>query len=93
MAGMKFRLKSSGMKALLNDSGVRADLTKRMERVASSARANAPVDSGAYRDGITIWQDTTDRAAVRCGSTARHAPVVEAKTGNLARALDSAGGS
>ena len=93
MAGMKFRLNSGGMKALLNDSGVRADLTSRMERVAAAARASAPFETGAYRDGIAIWQDTTDRAAVRCGSRARHAPLVEAKTGNMARALDAAGGA
>ena len=93
MAGMKFRLNSGGMKALLNDSGVRADLTRRMGRVAEAARASAPVDSGEYRSRITVWQDTTDRAAVRCGSTAPHGAVVEAKTGNMARALDAAGGA
>lgn len=53
----------------------------------------APVDTGAYRDGITVWSDVTDRAVTRVGSTAPHARLVEANTGNLARALDAAGGS
>ena len=85
------KLDHGGMKALLNSSEVRADLTERAERVAAAARASAPVESGAYRDSITVVQDSTDRAAVRVTSTAPHGFTVEAATGNLSRALDAAG--
>ena len=92
MPKTKVVLDRAGMRALLLDDGVRAELRRRAERVAAQARATAPVETGAYRDGITVFDATTDRAVVRVGSTARHAPLVEAKTGNLARALDAAGG-
>ena len=80
------------MKALLSDKGVGRDLMRRADRVADAARRGAPVVSGEYRDGITTWSDRTDRTVARVGSTARHAPLVESRTGNMARALDSAGG-
>lgn len=92
MARMKYRLNHPGMAELLKDAGVRADLTKRAERVLSRAQATAPVVSGDYRDGLTIQQDTTDRAVVRVVGTAEHSTIVEAATGNLAGAIDAAGG-
>lgn len=93
MPKAKVVLNRAGMRALLLDDEVRAELRRRAERVAAQARSTAPVETGAYRDGITVFDVTTDRAVVRVGSTARHAPLVEAKTGNLARALDAAGGA
>lgn len=89
MAKVKVKLSSSGVSALLNDPGVRADMLARAERVAATARAGAPVDSGGYQASMSAWSDTTDRAVGRAGSSARHAPVVEASTGNLVRALGS----
>lgn len=93
MAKVRVKLHSPGVKGLLTDDRVRAHLKNLGERVAAAARGSAPVDTGEYRDGITVWSETTDRAVVGIGSTARHAPVVEAKTGNLLRALDAAGGA
>lgn len=93
MARMKWKLLSPGMKSLLLDAGIRSDLTTRMERVASTAKVNAPVDTGDYRDRIEVVQDTTDRVVVRVVGRAPHSRLVESRTGNLARALDSAGGS
>lgn len=93
MAGVKVKLNHGGMAALLRDPGVRAELTRRMERSEQAAKESAPVESGEYRDSIHIEQDTTDRAAVRLVADSDHALVVEAKTGNLARALDAAGGA
>lgn len=92
MARTKVKLNHAGMRDLLRDPGVRAELTRRAELVLQEATANAPVDTGAYRDGLQIIQDTTDRAVVRIAGTAPHSHLVEAKTGNLARALDAAGG-
>lgn len=93
MARVRVRLNSPGMASLLNDAGIRADLTGRAESVASTARANAPVESGEYRASIFVSQDSTDRVAVRVGTSAPHGRLVESRTGNLSRALDAAGGS
>lgn len=89
MAG-KIKLNSRGIGEVLRSGGVRADLTSRMERALSAAKSNAPVASGAYRDGLHLEQATTDRAVVRIVGSTDHDLVVEADTGNLARALDQA---
>lgn len=93
MARVKTRLNSGGMKSLLNDEGVRDDLTARMERARAAAIASAPVVTGGYRDSIDLVQDSTDRVAVRLAAKAPHAHLVEARLGVLAKALDAAGGS
>lgn len=92
MARPKVKLNSGGVRGLLNDAGVRAELRRRMGPVLAAAQANAPVESGAYRASLRIEDATTDRAVVRVVADVDHAIVVEAKTGNLARAIDSAGG-
>jgi hypothetical protein len=89
MAGIKVTLNDRGIGALLKSDGVRAELTKRAEQVLAQARSTAPVKTGAYRDGLHIEQDTTDRAAVRVKGGTDHDWIVEIKTGNLARALDA----
>jgi hypothetical protein len=83
-------LNSAGMQAMLVSPGIRADMLSRAEIVAATARASAPVDSGAYRDSITAYDVTTDRAVGRVGSDLPYASLIEANTGNLARALDAA---
>lgn len=93
MARTKVKLLTRGMRALLNDGGVRDELTRRMGPVLATAQSNAPVDTGEYKASLRIIQATTDRAVVRVGSVDDKAMSVEARTGNLARALDSAGGS
>ena len=89
MARANVKLNSSGVKDLLNSSKVRADLTARAERVLSAAQSSAPVVSGAYQDSLEVVQDTTDRAVVRVVANIDYGYVVEANTGNLARALDA----
>ena len=93
MARARVVLDKAGMKALLNDPGVRGELTRRAVAVLAAAQASAPVVTGNYKAGLTIIQATTDRAVVRVAGTAPHSHLVEANTGNLARALDSAGGA
>ena len=92
MAGVKIEIHSAGIEEILTSAGVRSMLTDRAERVLAEAKANARVDTGEYRDGLHIVQDTTDRAVVRVAGSTDHDLVVEAETGNLARALDAAGG-
>lgn len=87
MARVKMNYKGVG--EVLKSAGVRADLTSRAERVLSAAQSSAPVKSGEYRDELHIIQDTTDRAVVRVSGGTDHDWIVEANTGNLARALDA----
>ena len=84
------KLNRRGMDALLNDPGIHAYLTPIAERVADTARASAPVATGAYRDSIGVEAGSTDRSVVRVVAGARHALLVESRTGNLSRALGSA---
>lgn len=60
--------------------------------IASRARSAAPVASGEYRDGIDTNSDVWHKGALsflraRVIARAAHSTVVEAKTGNLKRAI------
>lgn len=72
------------------DHGVEATLEDAAQRALSAAQGTAPVETGAYRDSLHIETDHTDRMAKRVVADVDYAMVVEANTGNLARALDSA---
>lgn len=85
------RLNDAGMKELLNSSEVRTYVTNIAQDVLHEAIAHAPVKTGAYRDGLHIEQDTTDRVVVRVKGNTDHDWYVEAETGNLSRAMDAAG--
>lgn len=74
-----------GIGELLNSDVVRADLTRRAGSVLAAVQAAE--SEFAYE----ITQATTDRAVVRVGSNDPRALFEEAQTGQLARALDSAG--
>lgn len=89
---VRVKLNSPGVKALLNDKGVAEFLRSRAERVESAAEASAPVDTGTYRAAIHTEEVRTDRVTVRVVADADHALLVESRTGNLAKALDAAGG-
>lgn len=86
----KLLLNHRGIEDLLKSREVRRDLTSRGEKVLAAAESSAPVDEGEYRDGLHIEQATTDRAVVRVAGSTDHDWIVEAQTGNLARALDAA---
>lgn len=90
MARTRVRLISRGMSQLLKDDGVGAFVAHVAERVADNARASAPVKTGRYRDSIRVVRGTTDRAVARVVASAPHAMLVESRTGNLARAMESA---
>jgi hypothetical protein len=92
MAKVRIKLNSPGMKDLLNDPGVREFLHGLADEVLATAQATAPVVTGEYRDSLTVWDATTDRAVVRVGTDAPHGYLVESRTGNLSRAVDAAGG-
>ncbi len=90
MARPRVKLNSAGIRAILGDPS--GHLRGLAERVLAAAQANAPVESGEYRASLHVEQVTTDRAVARVVANAPHALAVEARTGNLARALDAAGG-
>jgi NADH:ubiquinone oxidoreductase subunit D len=92
MARPRVVLDRSGVRALLRDAGVRAELARHMDRVVTVARANAPVDTGEYRDSIRRQSVTTDRAVERVVSSDPKALIVESRTGNLVRAFGVVGG-
>ncbi len=81
------KLNSRGMQEVLTSQGVRRVLRQEAQEVAARARATAPVASGEYRDSITVVDATTDRAVARVIATDPKSHVIEARTGNLARAL------
>lgn len=81
------KLNSRGMQEMLTSQGVRRVLRQEAQEVAARARSTAPVDSGEYRDSITVVDATTDRAVARVVAADPKGHIVEARTGNLARAL------
>ena len=93
MRRLQVSLNHAGMKALLNDPGVRRDLTRRMQPVLQQAIDDPHDDTGDYERGLHIEQVTTDRAVVRVVSGDWKGHILEAEYGILGRALDAAGGS
>lgn len=91
MASVTLRINHSEIQSYLDgDHGVEAMLDAAAERALSAAQSSAPVASGAYLDSLHIETDTTDRMVKRVVSDVDYVMVVEANTGNLARALDAA---
>lgn len=83
----RIKLSHTGIRELLRSPELRADLTRRMDRVLAQANTGAP-------EGVTyvMEQGTTDRARVAVGSRDPNAFFAESHTGHLARCLDAAGG-
>ena len=80
-----------GIIAMMKEGWIASNMAERAERVAATARANAPVQSGEYQSSIeVIVEEHPERAAAHVTSDAPHAMLVEANTGNLLRALGSA---
>lgn len=92
MAKVRFVPQASGFRELLHSSELAAFLEGKAQAVASAARSNAPVETGEYVDSIdVVIDDHPTRVVAHVVATAEHAMVIEANTGNLARALDAAG--
>lgn len=76
---------------LLNSAGVKALTQKAADQVLAAARANAPVDTGAYRDGLQIQAvKHAHRTTLMVVGTDPKTMLVESQTGNLRRALKAA---
>ena len=73
---------------MLRSAGIDSLCRSKAEQALAVARAAAPVDTGAYRDGLAV--EPRESAHRRAWLVVGHDPktlLVEAYTGNLARAL------
>lgn len=76
---------------MLNSAGVRALTRGAAEKALNIARANAPVDTGAYRDGLQVEAvQHAHRTAYRVVGTDAKTMLIESQTGNLVKALKKA---
>lgn len=78
-------------KDLLVSPVVESAVMRAAEEVAAQARATAPVDSGEYRAGIVVTKKYQKRVVGLVQATDPVSMIVEARTGNLARAVRSKG--
>lgn len=90
MARTKINVNHGTIQSYLDGGhGVSALLHSKADAVLSAAQSSAPRDTGAYANGLHIEEDHTDRMVVRVAGSTDHDWIVEAQTGNLARALDA----
>lgn len=76
---------------MLNSAGVRALTRGAAEKALNIARANAPVDTGAYRDGLQVEAvQHAHRTTYRVVGTDAKTMFIESQTGNLVKALKKA---
>lgn len=90
MARPRVELISSGVRQLLSDPGVTAEVERLAGQVLARARADAPSESGALRASLQIRTMNEDRVVVAVGSPLGYALRINAATGFLTRALDAA---
>ena len=76
---------------MLNSAGVRALTRGAAEKALNIARANAPVDTGAYLDGLQVEAvQHAHRTTYRVVGTDAKTMLIESQTGNLVKALKKA---
>ena len=76
---------------MLNSAGVRALTRGAAEKALNIARANSPVDTGAYRDGLQVEAvQHAHRTTYRVVGTDAKTMLIESQTGNLVKALKKA---
>lgn len=72
---------------LLTSPAVESLVMQSTEAVAAEARSTAPVDTGEYRDGIKVKKKFQKRVVGLVRAEDPKSMIIEAKTGNLARAV------
>lgn len=76
---------------MLNSAGVRVLTRGAAEKALNIARANAPVDTGAYRDGLQVEAvQHAHRTTYRVVGTDAKTMLIESQAGNLVKALKKA---
>lgn len=76
--------------ALTHDPGIVSAVQQATDKIAATARADAPVDGGDYKAGIQTRIKYQKRAVGVVEATDPKSLIIEAKTGNLARAVKKA---
>lgn len=76
---------------LLVSPAVEALVMEPTKRIASAAQASAPVDEGDYKRGIVARSKRQKRVVGLVQATDPKSMLIEARTGNLARALRAKG--
>lgn len=76
---------------IMNSAGMRAMTRGAAEKALGVAKANAPIDTGAYRDGLEVKAvQHAHRTTYMVVGTDAKTMLVESKTGNLRKALKAA---
>jgi len=92
---MQFKFYGPAFNDMLNMPEVQAEVEKHAEGIATRARANAPVQSGAYQDSIHVeqtnsreqgWTELSPRGMYTVVADAAHASRVEASHRPIGRA-------
>lgn len=73
--------------ALTRDPGIVSVVSEATERIAATARADAPVDSGGYKGGIQTRLKYQERVVGIVEATDEKSLIIEAQKGVLARAV------
>jgi hypothetical protein len=89
MAATKVKENHDWFAKFLKSDPARDIVKPAAERVLESARAGAPVDSGAYRAGLHLDEATTDRVVERVATGVPYGLDVEARHNTLRNALDA----
>lgn len=85
---MTMHMNEAYIRDLATSAPVRAAVVEAAEEIAGDARAEAPVDTGEYRDRIVVEvEETENRVVARVIAKAPHSMLVESKHGTLGRAL------
>ncbi|MEV8336977.1 HK97 gp10 family phage protein [Leucobacter sp. NPDC077196] len=78
--------------SVLRQPGVERIVDESAARALTKAKANAPVDTGEYRDGLHIeHRESRYRRSARVVGSDPKTMLIESKTGNLARSLKGIG--
>lgn len=73
---------------LMNSAGVKAMTRRAAEKTLAYAQSHAPVDTGAYRDGLQIEEvKHAHRTTCMVVGHDKKTLLVESQTGNLRKAL------
>lgn len=92
MADVKIEFDQQFFDTILRSSGVQSLERQAAEKVLAAAKANAPYKTGAYRRGLRIEKtEARFRTVYLVTGADPKTLLIESKTGNLARALKSAG--
>ena len=86
-----FRPNQAFFDSVLRSPQVEALTAAAAQRTLARAQASAPVDTGAYRNGLHIERrQSRYRRVLRVVGSDGKTLLIESKTGNLARALKAA---